>query len=262
MPNPWSRFSVSRFPFPVSRSFILSRIPNPDPSKMPDAARRALIEICRLLWQRGLIAGRDGNVSVRLRDGRILVTPAGMAKRTCIDDDLVVVAADGAHVEGARASSSELGIHLRIYRCRPDVSAVVHAHPPIATGFALAGETLPPDALPEIVLGIGAVPLVHYETPGTEALADALEPHLVGHDAFLLANHGAVTIGPSLGVAYERMESLEHTARIVLTARLLGRVIALSPAQIAALVGAAGHGGGDVRSYSGERKLDDRGSSP
>jgi L-fuculose-phosphate aldolase len=229
---------------------------------MPDAARNDIVDVCKLLWERGLIAGRDGNVSVRLQDGTILVTPAAIAKRRCEDHHLAIVDSEGTRISGSQTASSELGIHLRIYRCRPDVSAVVHAHPPIATGFALAGETLPPDVLPEIVLGIGAVPLVHYETPGTEALADALEPHLVGHDAFLLANHGAVTIGPSLGVAYERMESLEHTARIVLTARLLGRVIALSPAQIAALVGAAGHGGGDVRSYSGERKLDDRGSSP
>lgn len=192
-------------------------------------------------------------MSVRLGD-RVLVTPAGMAKCDCTEDDLVIVDLDGARVAGSRDPSSELGIHLRIYRRRPDVSAVVHAHPPVATGFALAGETLPPDALPEVVLGIGAVPLVHYETPGTPALADALEPHLTGHDAFLLANHGAVTTGPSLSVAYERMESLEHTARIVLVARLLGRVIALSPAQLAALTG--GSGGGDDRSYSGERKLE------
>ena len=218
--------------------------------------RNQLVEVCYLLHTRGLIAGRDGNVSVRLASGNVLVTPAGMAKRECTPDDLVVVDPDGQHVNGSRAASSELGIHLRIYRHRPDVSAVVHAHPPVATGFALAGETLPPDALPEIVLGIGTVPLVHYETPGTAALSDALEPHLVGHDAFLLANHGAVTTGPSLGVAYERMESLEHTARIVLTARLLGRVIALSPAQLDALLGAVGASGRDVRSYSGERKME------
>jgi L-fuculose-phosphate aldolase len=115
---------------------------------------------------------------------------------------------------------------------------VVHAHPPIATGFALAGETLPWNALPEIAVGLGEVPLVHYETPGTAALADALEPHLQGHQAFLLANHGAVTVGSSLGVAYGRMESLEHTARIVLAARLLGRVNTLSPHQLEALLGA------------------------
>ena len=221
-----------------------------------------ILEVCRLLWSRGLIAGRDGNVSARLSNGQVLVTPAGMAKRDCTAQDLVIVDPAGMHVSGRRAASSELGIHLRIYQRRPDVAAVVHAHPPVATGFALAGETLPPDALPEIVLGIGAVPLVHYETPGSPALADALEPHLSEHDAFLLANHGAVTIGPSLSVAYERLESLEHTARIVLTARLLGRVIALSPAQLDALAGAAIPGVGDVRSYSGERKSDERGSTP
>ena len=207
-----------------------------------------IIRVCELLWRRGLISGRDGNVSARLDDGTILVTPAGMPKRDCAAGDLVIVDGIGQHVSGDQRASSELNVHLIIYRRRPDVSAVIHAHPPIATGFALAGETLPHDALPEIVLGIGAVPLIHYETPGTPALADAMEPHLAGHDAFLLANHGAVTVGHSLGVAYERMESLEHTARIVLTARLLGRVNALSPAQLAALIGAPDHGFGDDRS--------------
>jgi L-fuculose-phosphate aldolase len=229
---------------------------------MPDDVRAEMLEVCRLLWQRGLIAGRDGNVSARVAGGHILVTPSGLAKRECEDDDLVVVDARGVHLSGSRTASSELELHLRIYRHRPDVFAVVHAHPPTATGFALAGETLPGDALPEIILGIGAVPLVHYETPGTPALADALEPHLSGHDAFLLANHGAVTIGPSLGVAYERMESLEHTARILVTARQLGRVIAMSPAQVAALVDAAGQGGGTSAPIRESGRMDARGSSP
>lgn len=206
---------------------------------MPDDPRRAeIVAVCRRLWERGLIAGRDGNVSARLPDGRILTTPAGYPKQDCTAEDLVVLAPDGTPQRASRAASTEIGIHLRAYQVRSDVNAVVHAHPPVATGFALAGETLPSDALPEIVLGLGPVPLVHYETPGTPALADALEPHLAGHDAFLLANHGAVTLGPTLGVAYERMESLEHTARIVLTARLLGRVNPLSPDQLEALLGA------------------------
>jgi L-fuculose-phosphate aldolase len=209
---------------------------------VPDAALTALRDeiasVCRRLWERGLIAGGDGNVSARLPDGAILVTPAGMAKQECRAGDLVLVTPDGAPLEGSRPASTEIGIHLRAYRHRPDVLAVVHAHPPIATGFALAGETLPWNALPEIAVGLGEVPLVHYETPGTAALADALEPHLQGHQAFLLANHGAVTVGSSLGVAYGRMESLEHTARIVLAARLLGRVNTLSPHQLEALLGA------------------------
>lgn len=216
---------------------------------MPDP-RTELIRVLHRLHERGLIAGVDGNVSVRLDAGRILVSPAGMAKRDCTERDLVVVAPDGRHLEGERRATSELAIHLRALACRPDVQAVVHAHPPVATGFALAGEPLPPDALPEIIISLGEVPVVQYVTPGTPELADALEPHLAGHDAFLLANHGAVTLGPSLGVAYERMESLEHTARIVLTARLLGRVNALSPGQVAALRAAAG--GGTGRS-TGER---------
>ncbi|HSJ63014.1 MAG TPA: class II aldolase/adducin family protein [Gemmatimonadaceae bacterium] len=208
---------------------------------MPDetaAVRREILGVCRRLWERGLIAGRDGNVSVRLPDGHILVTPAGMPKQDCGDEDLVVLTLDGRRVGGAREASTEVAVHLRIYRDRPDVFAVVHAHPPVATGFALAGETLPHNALPEIVLGLGPVALVHYETPGTAALANALEPHLSRHQAFLLANHGAVTVGPTLSVAYGRMESLEHTARIVLTARLLGRVNPLTPVQLEALLGA------------------------
>jgi L-fuculose-phosphate aldolase len=206
---------------------------------MPDdELRGALVAVCRRLWERGLIAGRDGNVSARLPDGTILVTPAGMPKQDCREEDLAVLTPDGDPVLGSRPASTEVGIHLRTYRRRPDVHAVVHAHPPVATGFAVAGETLPADALPEIILGLGPVALVHYETPGTPALGDALERHLSRHQAFLLANHGAVTVGPSLSVAYERMESLEHTARIVLTARLLGRVRTLSPAQLEALLGA------------------------
>ena len=202
------------------------------------ALRGEVLEVCRRLWTRGLIAGRDGNVSARLPDGNILVTPAGLAKQDCAEEDLVVVSLEGEHRAGTRAASTELGVHLRVYSRRPDVHAVVHAHPPVATGFALAGETLPADALPEIVLGLGPVALVHYETPGTPALADAMEPHLARHQAYLLASHGAVTVGPTVAVAYERMESLEHTARIVLAARLLGRVNTLSPAHIEALFGA------------------------
>lgn len=221
---------------------------------MPDERlRRALVAVCRRLWRRGLIAGLEGNVSVRLPDGCVLVTPAGMPKRRCLTRDLVVVAPDGTRLSGERPATSELAMHLRIYERRPDVNAVVHAHPPVATGFALAGEPLPANALPELVVGIGEVPLIHYETPGTPALAAAVESQLGAHHAFLLANHGAVTVGPSLGVAYERMESLEHIARIVFTARALGRVNVLSPAQLAALAAQSVPGQGIDRSCSGEQ---------
>lgn len=134
-------------------------------------------------------------------------------------------------------------MHLRIYRCRADIRAVVHAHPPVATGFAVAGETFESPVLPEIVLGLGPVALVPYATPGTEALADRLEPLLGGHDVFLLSNHGATTVGPSLTVAYDRMESLEHSARILLAARLLGRVRTLTAEQVRDLVAARDEAG-------------------
>ena len=126
-------------------------------------------------------------------------------------------------------------MHLRVYRERPDVGAVVHAHPPTATGFAVAGEDFMAPVLPEIILQVGGVPLLPFAEPGGDALADAFGPYLAAHDAFLLANHGATTLGPTLVVAHQRMESLEHAARILLTARLLGRVTELTDDQVRAL---------------------------
>ena len=207
---------------------------------MPGAtrARREIVTVCRRLWERGLIAGPDGNVSVRLAPDRILVTPAGMSKVDVRVDDLVEVRSDGSHLRGARRASSELAVHLRIYARRDDVGAIVHAHPPVATGFAVAGEGFASCVLPEVIFQLGTVPLVPYEMPGTEALARQFDPFIPTHDAFLMANHGAVTIGPSLSIAHQRMESLEHTARILLTSRMLGRVNELSADQVAALVAA------------------------
>ena len=199
------------------------------------AARRAIVQVCRRLWERGLIAGQDGNVSVRLGADRILVTPAGMSKVDVAPDDLVEVSLEGRRLEGGRRPTSELSLHLRIYRRRNDVQAVVHAHPPTATGFAVAGEALASRVLPEIIFLVGSVPLVPYATPGTEALADRFEPYLDRHDAFLMANHGATTVGPSLLVAHQRMESLEHAARILLAARQLGRVNELAPEDVRAI---------------------------
>ena len=198
-------------------------------------AGTAIARVCRRLYERGLIAGPDGNVSVRLGDGSILVTPSGMSKVDVEPDDLVVVDPDGRVIEGDGTPSSELRMHLRIYRRRPDVRAVVHAHPPVATGFAVAGESFVAPVLPEVILQMGAVPLVPYATPGTEALADLLEPFLDRCDAVLMANHGATTVGATLEVAHQRMESLEHAARIVFAARSLGRVNELNASDVAAL---------------------------
>jgi L-fuculose-phosphate aldolase len=138
-------------------------------------------------------------------------------------------------IEGQQRPSTELALHLRAYRRRRDVRAVVHAHPPVATAFSVAGEGLSAPVLPEIILQMGEVPLVPYVTPGTESLADGCEPYIDRCDAFLMANHGATTLGSTLVVAHQRMESLEHAARILLAARTLGRVNELSASDVAAL---------------------------
>jgi L-fuculose-phosphate aldolase len=158
-----------------------------------------------------------------------------MAKIDVAPEDLVLVGGDGAVRDGRRAPSSELRMHLRMYERRADVFAVVHAHPPTATGFAVAGESFIAPVLPEVILQMGEVPIVRYATPGTAALADSFEPYLDHHDAFLMANHGATTLGRTLALAHQRMESLEHAARIILTARMLGRVNQLSVADVEAL---------------------------
>ena len=202
------------------------------------ADRRAVVTVCRRLYDRGLIAGQDGNVSLRVAPDRVLVTPAGLSKVDVRPSDLVELTLAGAPAAGARAASSEVAVHLRIYRRRPDVGAVVHAHPPIATAFTVAGEPFVAAALPEVMFQMGVVALVPYATPGTEALADQFEPFVAGHDAFLMASHGATTVGRTLTAAHQRMESLEHAARIMLGARQLGRLTTLTDDQLRDLVAA------------------------
>jgi len=186
-----------------------------------------------------LLAGADGNVSVRLGPDRLLVTPSGRLKRDLTPADLVEVDLAGAPARtrrrASRRASSELDLHLRVYRHLADCGAVVHAHPPMATAYAVAGEALPADVLPELILYLGAVPLVPYATTGTPALGDAVEPFLDRHVAVLLANHGAVVWGSDLTTAQIRMESLEHSARILLAARALGQITRLTPEQVSAL---------------------------
>lgn len=206
------------------------------PAKGEREAREAIVLVCRRLYERGLIAGPDGNVSVRISDSLLLVTPAGLSKADVREPDLVLVRPDGTHVAGARRASSELRMHLLIYDQRKDVTAVVHAHPPIATGMAVAGEDMLEPVLPEVVLQTGGIPLIPYATPGSAELANAFAPFLPHHDAFLMANHGATTVGASLTQAHQRMESLEHAARILLAARLYGRVTPLTGAQARALL--------------------------
>jgi L-fuculose-phosphate aldolase len=200
------------------------------PSRATLARRMALC--CRQLAAGGLIAGQDGNISVRLGRDRVLVTPSGLLKSLLTGADMVEVDRSGRKRRGRRNPTSELDLHLRILSHRPDVAAVVHAHPPMATGLAVAGEEIPANLLPELIFLVGHVPIVPYGTPGTGELGDRVVPYLEGHDALLLANHGAVTLGRTLDQAWIRMESLEHAARIVIAARAIGRLQPLAPASV------------------------------
>jgi L-fuculose-phosphate aldolase len=192
---------------------------------------RAVCEAGRRLAEQGLIAGTEGNISARVGD-RVLVTPAGRAKGDLVPADLIEVDLKG-RAHGPGAPSTELGLHLVVLGARPDVGAVVHAHPPAATGFAAAGLALDDDVLPELLAQFGRVPLVPYGMPGSPELAERVRPFVAGHDALLLANHGAVTFGNGVEQAAQRMESLEQGARILLAARLLGGARRLSEAEAA-----------------------------
>jgi L-fuculose-phosphate aldolase len=191
-----------------------------------------IIRVCRRLYERGLIAGAEGNVSARLGADVILATTAGVCKGDIDETHIVALSPDGrvlpslrsGQATGSRKPSTEIRMHLALYNQRPDVMAVVHAHPPAATGFAVAGEDFTAPVLPELLVLLGPVPLVPYGQPGTDDLPARIAPFAIGHDAFLLANHGATTVGNSLDQALHRMESLEQGARIILAARQLGRV--------------------------------------
>jgi L-fuculose-phosphate aldolase len=184
-------------------------------------ARTEIVEVGRRLYARGLIAGTEGNVSVRCGE-ELVVTPGGVCKGFLAPEDLVTTDLEGRPRGGGRATS-EILMHAAVYRRRSDVGAVVHAHPPVATGFAVAGLSLDRPSLAEPVVTLGPVPVIPYETPSTSGLAERVADGIVAAHALLLANHGALTVGEALFRAWERMETLEQFARISLVARLLGR---------------------------------------
>jgi len=185
------------------------------------ALRQTIVEIGRRMYARGYVAANDGNISVRLDKDRILTTPTGVSKGYMDAEKMVIVDSSGKVLSDGRPST-ELPMHLFIYRERPDVQAVVHAHPPYATGFATAGYALDKCVLAEVVVTIGTIPLAAYGTPSTEELPNTLKPYIHSCEAFLMANHGAVTVGKDLMEAYFKMERVEHYARIIFIARALG----------------------------------------
>jgi L-fuculose-phosphate aldolase len=201
--------------------------------------RREIVEICRRMYEREYIVAGEGNVSARLDQERLLVTPAGFNKGLLAPEMLVITDLSGHKLAGEHEASTEVRMHLRAYARRPGVRAVVHGHPPIATAFAASGLALVEPVLPEIIQTLGVIPLVPYGTPGTEELPDELEPWLDEHDAFLLENHGVMTVGTSVTGAFDALEVVEKYAKITLTARQLGGPRPLSPNRVAALGQAA-----------------------
>lgn len=186
--------------------------------------REQICHVCHKMWQLGWVAANDGNVSAKLPDGTFFATPTGIGKSLMTPEMLVRIDTTGKILEAlpGYTPSSELKMHLRCYRERPDVGAVVHAHPPTATGYAVAGKSLDNYDMIETVIAIGSIPLTPYATPSTEEVPEAIAPYLADHDVMLLQNHGALTVGCDLLTAYYRMETLEHYAKISLTAHLLG----------------------------------------
>jgi L-fuculose-phosphate aldolase len=201
------------------------------------AVREEIARIGRRLDAREMIAGADGNISVRLGPDRIMVTPSGRNKGLLDPQEMVIVDLHGNKIDGDLEASSELAMHLFVYQSRADIGACVHAHPPYATAFAVAGVELPHDVLPEAVATVGPIALTEYAPPGTGAVARSLEAFVGEHDAFLLRNHGLLTIGRNLTEAVNRHETTEHCAHILYLARQLGGITRLPTDEVARLDG-------------------------
>lgn len=191
-----------------------------------------MCDVGRRLWRRGLVAANEGNLSARLPNGSILCTPTLVSKGRLRPNDLAVVGLDGTQLAGPRDRTSEIRLHLTIYRRRPDVNAVVHSHPPHATAFALSDTPIPSGRHPEIELLIGPVPTAEYAVPGGDAFAATVEPHLDRTLAVLLARHGVVTFGDSLELAYLRAECLEAYCQTLILANSLGGAKAFDERQM------------------------------
>ena len=187
-------------------------------------AKADIIHVGKRMYDRGYVASNDGNISVRLSEDRLLVTITGVSKGFLTSEQLVVIDYDGNLVSGRNKPSSEIKMHLMVYQERPDIHAVAHAHPPTATGFSVAGIPLTECLLPEVIVALGSIPIIEYGTPGGMELVEPIRKNVHDYDAFLLENHGALTIGPNVINAYHKMETMEHFAKIYLVARMLGNV--------------------------------------
>jgi len=202
--------------------------------------RADIVEVGRRMYARGYTASNDGNISVRLGADRLLMTPKSVCKGFMTPEMMCITDLEGKKLQGERDPSSEMLMHLEVYRQRADVQAVVHAHPPTATGFAVAGIPLDRAVLAEVLTTLGSIPIAAYATPSTRELPEAVRQYIKAHDGMLLANHGALTVGGDLYSAYYKMETVEHFAKISLVARLLGRENLISRQEVERLQGLRG----------------------
>ena len=212
-------------------------------SRSESQLRADIVEIGRRLYARGYTASNDGNISVRLDAERLLMTPTSVCKGFMTEAMMVVTDLGGRKLSGERNPSSEMQMHLEVYRQRPEIQAVVHAHPPVATAFAVAGIPLDRAVLAEVVTTLGSVPIAEYATPSTAELPEAVRKYVKAHDGMLLANHGALTLGADLFSAYYKMETIEHFANISFVARMLGGERLLSREEVMRLQGLRGRYG-------------------
>ncbi len=206
------------------------------------ALREEVVRVCRLMWEKGFVAASDGNVSVRLGDEHLLTTPSGVSKGFLAPSDAVLIDMEGTpvrsvgHAARQATPSSEILLHLEVYRQRPDVQAVVHAHPPLAIAFTIAGISLAQCVLPEVVVNLGSIPTTAYATPSSAQGPTVIRGLIRDHDALLIDRHGTVTVGQTLFDAYLKLEKVEHLAQVTLAARQLGRVSELPREEVRKLV--------------------------
>ena len=196
--------------------------------------RNELIRVNRILAERGLIRSSDGNISVRLNRNFLLITPSGVYKSALSPEDLIIIDMKG-NVDAAKAGlhpTSETLMHLEAYRQRPDINAVIHAHPPFSTALTIAGEPFPVEFIPEVLIALGDVPTAAYATPGTQALADSVHDLILSHDCILLSHHGSLTVGRSLEEALVAIERMEHAAYTLWISRAFGAPIPLPSAEL------------------------------
>jgi L-fuculose-phosphate aldolase len=197
-----------------------------------DQVRSQITRLSHLIYEKGYVASTDGNISIRLSDGTIMCTPTMCNKGFLEPEDMVIIDMKGNKLKGQRKQSSEMAMHQLIYELRSDAKAVVHAHPPCATAYAAAGIPLNKALISEVVLALGCIPLAEYGTPGTPELTDRLRPYIEHYDALLMANHGVVTYGSSVEDAFNRMDTVEHFAKISIYTRILGRERLLSSGDV------------------------------